>query len=214
MDDESDKTQGQNGAGNGAAPEADTADAAGEAGGEDRLAKLEAENTALRDRMLRAAAEADNVRKRAERESAQAREYAIERFAQDLLGVADNLSRALAALPADSAASASEPMRNLLAGVELTERELMRVFERHNIQAINPKGQPFDPNMHQAVAQIPSEAAKGHVAEVMQTGYRLGDRVLRAAMVAVSTGPAGGQPEAAKDAAPDGEPRPRTDFKV
>jgi len=162
----------------------------------DRVAELEAENAALRERALRALADAENTRKRTEREAVAAREYAIERFAQDLLKVADNLSRALSSLPADAASTVPESVRNLLAGVEMTELELMRVFERHKITPISPKGEPFDPNLHQAVAQFPSEVPAGRVAEVMQTGYRLGDRVLRAAMVAVSTGPTGARPGA------------------
>lgn len=178
-------------AANPGADEAQTSDA-GESGdaARDRIEELEAENAALRDRALRAIAEADNIRKRAERESASARDYAIERFARDILGVADNLTRALDAIPEDKREEQPESVRNLLAGVEMTQRELLRVFERHNVHAIDPQGESFDPNMHQAVSQIPSDQPAGKVAMVMQTGYRLGERVLRAAMVAVSAGPA------------------------
>lgn len=212
MQDENGGPNGQNGGGSGAG------DPAAQGAADDqvaalaaRMAELETENAALRERALRALAEAENTRKRAERDVAAARDYANERFAQDLLAVADNLSRALTSLPPHAADSASEPMRNLLAGVELTERELMRVFERHRITPINPKGEPFDPNLHQAVAQFPSDVPAGRVAEVMQTGYRLGDRILRAAMVAVSTGPGAAQkPAGYAEAAPD----PTTDFKV
>jgi molecular chaperone GrpE len=200
MQDENEQNGGKHG-GNGADDPAATgavgADSAVDAPAEtpaDRVAELEAENAALRERALRALADAENTRKRTEREAVAAREYAIERFAQDLLKVADNLSRALSSLPADAASAVPESVRNLLAGVEMTELELMRVFERHKITLISPKGEPFDPNLHQAVAQFPSEVPAGRVAEVMQTGYRLGDRVLRAAMVAVSTGPAGARP--------------------
>lgn len=208
MTDMHDDTGGQNGGGNGADDPAETA--AQEGAPADRVAELEAENTQLRERALRALAEAENARKRAERDIATTRDYAIERFATDLLGVADNLSRALASVPEAERAGAPEQMRNLLAGVELTERELMRVFERYRITLIDPKGEPFDPNLHQAVAQFPSDVPAGRVAEVMQTGFKLGDRVLRAAMVAVSTGPA-----AAAKPAPEGAgPGMAADFKV
>ncbi len=182
------------------APDATAAETA------ERLEALEAENAKLRDQALRALAEADNARKRAERDAANARDYAIERFASDLLGVADNLSRALESVPETERASAPDTMRNLMAGVELTERELLKTFERHGLRAIHPKGEPFDPNRHQAVAQFPSDIPAGRVAEVMQTGYLLGERVLRAAMVAVSTGPAGGAKPAGdqKHSAPGG----------
>lgn len=193
--------------GNGAEADADSAPQGAEA----RIAELEAANAALRDQALRALAEADNTRKRAEREAANVREYALERFAAELLGVADNLSRALESVPETERASAPEAMRNLLAGVELTERELLRAFERHKITRIDPKGQPFDPNQHQAVAQFPSDVPAGRVAEVMQTGFKLGDRVLRAAMVAVSTGPAQG---AQQPGYGGGQEPPKTDFKV
>lgn len=165
--------------------------AAQEAGGDDRISQLEAENAELRDRALRALAELENTRKRAERDVASARTYAIERFAIDLIGVADNLQRALANAPDEAKAELPESVKNLISGVEMTERELMRVFERHGVAKEDPQGETFDPNKHQAVAQIPSDLPNGKVAEVMQTGYVLGDRTLRAAMVAVSSG--GGQ---------------------
>lgn len=207
MTDDSEKTNGANGNG-GVGGEGQSAPQGAEA----RVAELEAQVAALRDQALRALADADNTRKRAEREAALAREYAIEKFATDLLAVADNLSRALSAVPDSERAGASDAMRNLLAGIELTERELMKAFERHKISVIDPKGQPFDPNLHQAVAQFPSDVPAGRVAEVMQTGFRLGDRVLRAAMVAVSTGPAQQAPKpGGYGEAPEA---PKTDFKV
>lgn len=194
--------------------------AAQEAGGDDRVSQLEAENAELRDRALRALAELENTRKRAERDVASARAYAIERFAIDLIGVADNLQRALANAPDETKQELPESVKNLISGVEMTERELMRVFERHGIAKEEPQGETFDPNKHQAVAQIPSELPNGKVAEVMQTGYVLGDRTLRAAMVAVSSGGQSGGgnggngakgPASADAEAPAGG---TTDFKV
>lgn len=188
--------------------------AAAESGGGDRVAELEAENAELRDRALRSLAELENTRKRAERDVASARAYAIERFAIDLIGVADNLQRALQNAPDEARAELPDSVKNLISGVEMTERELMRAFERHGISKEDPKGETFDPNKHQAVAQIPSDLPNGKVAEVMQTGYVLGDRTLRAAMVAVSSG---GEKNGERENAPAGADAPSggaTDFKV
>lgn len=149
-------------------------------------AAFEAELAKARDELLRALAEVENTRRRAERQAAEARAYAIDRFANDLLPVADTLARALAAAPRDSA---DESMRNLLTGVELTERALIEAFARHGLKRIGAKGDMFDPNVHQAVAQAPSDQPAGTVVEVMQPGFVLGDRTLRAAMVVVSAGP-------------------------
>ena len=132
-----------------------------------RIEELEAELAALKDKALRAMADADNVKKRAEREVAAAKTYGIERFAVDMLSVHDNLSRALLTLDGKARDDMGANAKNLL-----------------------DVGSKFDPNVHQAVAQIPSDEEKGNVATVMQTGFTLGDRTLRAAMVAVSTGPA------------------------
>jgi molecular chaperone GrpE len=151
------------------------------------VAALEAELTKARDEMLRALAEVENTRRRADRTAQEARVYAIDRFAADLLPVADTLSRAIAAAPRDDV---DEGFRNLLTGVELTERALLDAFARHGLRRIGAKGDAFDPNLHQAVAQAPGDQPAGAVQEVMQPGYVLGDRTLRAAMVLVSTGPA------------------------
>ncbi len=191
--------------------------AAQEAGGDDRTARLEAENAELRDRALRALAELENTRKRAERDVASARTYAIERFAIDLIGVADNLQRALANAPDETKQELPDSVKNLISGVEMTERELMRAFERHGIAKEDPQGQSFDPNKHQAVAQIPSDLPNGKVAEVMQTGYVLGDRTLRAAMVAVSSGGSSGHGNDGQGPSKDEADAPTggtTDFKV
>ncbi len=150
------------------------------------IAALEAELAKARDEMLRALAEAENTRRRAERTAQEARAYAIDRFAADLLSVADTLGRALAAAPRDDL---DEGFRNLLTGVEMTERALVDVFARHGLKRVGAKGDQFDPNLHQAVAHTPSDQPAGTITEVMQPGYVLNDRTLRAAMVGVSAGP-------------------------
>ncbi len=154
------------------------------------IEKLQAELANTKDQALRALADADNTKKRAEREVRAASIYAVEKFAADMLSVKDNLERALAVIDDKARAALGDNAKNLLEGLELTEKNLMAVFARHGIKPVPGKGSKFDPNVHQAVAQIPSDEAKGDVAEVMQNGFTLGDRTLRAAMVAVSTGPA------------------------
>jgi molecular chaperone GrpE len=167
-------------------------------------AMLEVEIGKARDELLRALADADNTRKRAQREVADARAYAIDKFARDLLPVADTLSRALAAISPQARAGADETLKTLLEGVEMTERTLMETFTRNGLRPVGEKGDVFDPNLHQAVAQAPSEAPAGTLAEVMQAGYVLGERTVRPAMVVVSTGPAAQAPSAEGDAAPGG----------
>lgn len=154
------------------------------------IVRLQTELATLKDQALRAMAEADNVKKRAEREVQAAKVYGVEKFAQDVLSVSDNLARALMTIDDKARGSLGDNAKNLLDGLELTEKNLMAVLARHGITAVPGKGSKFDPNVHQAVAQVPSDEDKGFVAEVMQTGFKLGDRTLRAAMVAVSTGPA------------------------
>jgi molecular chaperone GrpE len=156
----------------------------------DAAAAFEAEQAKSRDALLRALAEVENTRRRAERQTAEARIYAIDRFANDLLPIADTLGRAIAAVSAQARESADEPTKNLIAGVELTERALLDAFARHGLKQTGAKGEPFDPNRHQAVAQAPSDQPANTVMEVLQPGYVLGDRTLRAAMVLVSAGPA------------------------
>ncbi len=155
-----------------------------------RIEQLETEIATLKDQALRAMAEAENVKKRAEREVSAAKTYGIERFAMDVLSVHDNLSRALLSLEGKAKADLGENAQNLLAGIELTEKDLILILSRHGVKPVDGVGAKFDPNVHQAVAQVPSSEDKGNVATVMQTGFKLGDRTLRAAMVAVSTGPA------------------------
>ncbi len=139
----------------------------------------------LKDQLLRALAEVENTRRRAQREVEDARKYAVANFARDVLTVSDNLSRALIAVPDEAAQS--EDMKALIEGVGLTERELLSVLERHGIRKIEPMGEKFDPNLHQAMfeSDVPG-AAPGSVVEVVQSGYIIGERLLRPAMVGVA----------------------------
>lgn len=157
--------------------------------GDARVAALEAELAAAKDQMLRALAEMENVRRRAERSAEDARLFAIDRFGKDLLQVADTLARAIASAPDGG----DERVTIFIDGVKLTERTLIETFARHGLKRIGAKGDKFDPNLHQAVSQVPADVPAGHVAEVLQAGYVLNDRTLRAAMVIVS---GGGQPHA------------------
>lgn len=158
---------------------------------EEIIAGLEAEKMELQDKLLRSIAEVDNVRKRSARETADARVYAIERFAQDLLSVADNLSRALGALSDEDRAALGDAGKSLLGGIEMTQKELHTALARHGVTSIDAApGAAFDPNLHQAVSQVPSDQPSGAIAQTFQNGWKISDRVLRAAMVAVSTGPA------------------------
>jgi molecular chaperone GrpE len=151
------------------------------------IAALKDEVAAGKDRLLRLAAEMENLRKRTEREKAEATLYAATNFARDLLSVADNLGRALAALTAEEREAAGEIEKNLIAGVEVTERELLQVFQRHGIRKIETVGQKFDPNFHQAIFEVPtSEKPSGIVMQELQSGYAVGERCLRPAMVGVS----------------------------
>ena len=148
---------------------------------------LKEEVGATKDRLLRLAAEMENLRKRTEREKAEATLYAASNFARDLLTVADNLGRALQALPAEERDRAGEIEKNLIAGVEVTERELLNVFQRHGIRKIETVGAKFDPNYHQAIFEVPtSEKPPGIVMQELQSGYAVGERCLRPAMVGVS----------------------------
>ncbi len=152
---------------------------------------LEAEKDEMRDQLLRTLAEADNIRKRAEREKADAKTYAVEKFARDLLSVSDNMARALEVLPEEEREQLTEAGANLLGGIEMTQKELHTVLTRHGVTAIDAEpGAAFDPNLHQAVANIPSEHPNGTIASLFQAGWKIGDRTLRAAMVAVSAGQA------------------------
>lgn len=163
-----------------------------------RIAELEGQLADLNDRVLRLAAELENTRRRAEREKQDASRYAIASFARDLVAVADIFDRALQTLPSEGAEASAETLSSFAAGVRMTERSLASALERHGVRKIDPKGEKFDPNLHQAVAQAPAPGVPaGHVAETAQTGFVIGDRVLRAAMVIVSTGEPAAAPSAA-----------------
>ena len=165
------------------APAEDVAFEADDASQEIEALKLEV--AALKDQALRYLADAENTKRRAERESNDARAYAIQKFARDLLGVADNLSRATALSPRDSQDPA---VTNYIIGVEMTEKELLGAFERNGLKKIEPtKGEKFDPHLHQAVMEQPSdEVSAGGVIQVLQAGYELMGRLVRPAMVAVA----------------------------
>lgn len=161
---------------------------AAEATDDDSLA---AENAKLKDQLLRALAELENVRKRAEREKEQTRKFGIADFARDLLSVSDNLRRALDAAPQDRA-QIDEALGNLITGVEMTEKELLSAFEKHGIRKLQPLGEVFDYNFHQAMFEVESnDHGAGIVMQVLQVGYAIGDRLLRPAMVGVSKGSGG-----------------------
>jgi molecular chaperone GrpE len=156
---------------------------------------LDRELADMKDRLLRTLAEMENLRKRTERVVADARTYGISAFARDILGVADNMHRALQALDDDLRSKADDATRALLEGVELTERELMNALEKHGVKRIDPLSQKFDPNRHQAMFEMEDPTVPpGTVVQVMQAGYLIGERVLRPALVAVSKGGAKAPP--------------------
>jgi len=141
----------------------------------------------FKDKMLRALAEMENLRKRTEREVTDARQYAITSFAREVLQVADNMHRALDTIGDELRTSGDAKVKALVEGVDLTERELQKVLEKHGVKMFSPLGEKFDPNFHQAMYEIPdSSAAPGTVAQVIQAGYLIGERVLRPAMVAIA----------------------------
>jgi len=142
-----------------------------------------------KDRLLRALAEMENLRRRTEREVADVRSYGIANFARELLAVADNMRRALDAVGGEARANAGPGLLAFLDGVELTERELLKALEKHGVTKLEPLGQRFDPNLHQAMYEVPDPSvANGTMVQVVQPGYRIGERVLRPAMVAVAKG--------------------------
>ena len=150
---------------------------------------LQAENAELKDRLLRLAAEMENVRKRMTREIDDTRTYAITKFARDMLTATDSLSRALIVLPAETRDTADGALKSLIDGIELTEREMQRLLAVHGVKPIEAEGQKFDPHKHQAMFEVPDPTRpEGTVVQVVQTGYAIGDRVLRPAMVGVAKG--------------------------
>jgi molecular chaperone GrpE len=155
---------------------------------ESQLAAARAEAAELKDQLLRALAETENVRRRAQRDREDAQKFAVTGFARDLLPVADNLRRALEAV-APEAIATDEALKNLVTGVEMTERQLIAGFEKHGLKRIDAMGQRFDSNLHQAMFEVPgTDQPAGTVVQVLQAGYTLNDRLLRPAMVGVAKG--------------------------
>jgi len=179
--------------------ESQTADA-GQGGGDDTLDSLLAERDALKDQLLRALADVENMRRRTERELETARKYGHTGFARDLVGAIDNLARALEAAPKDEASRTAEAIDGLVTGLEMSWTEIQATMERHGVRRVSPMGEKFDYNFHQAMFEMPSaEHPPGTVVEVVQHGYVLHDRLLRPAMVGVSKAAEGG--DAGSDAA-------------
>ncbi len=161
------------------------------------LEQLQKEAAEARDRALRTLAEMENLRKRTAKEVADARLYGITGFARDVLEIADNLQRALDAVPAEARAVADPGLISLIEGVELTERSLLNALEKHGVKRFDPQGQKFDPNFQQAMFEVPDASVPaGTVVQVMQAGYTIGERVLRPAMVGVAKGGAKAAPAA------------------
>jgi len=174
----------------------------------DEIEAMIAENADMRDRLLRTMADMENLRKRTEREKSDTARYAISSFARDVLTVGDNLRRTVEHVPADAAAQ-DPALKSFLEGIELTERELLNVLERHGVTRIDPLGARFDPNFHQAMYEVEKkDVPEGTVVDVMQGGYMIGERCLRPALVAVAKGgpkpaPVQDAPKAANDDFPN-----------
>ncbi|NRQ13322.1 nucleotide exchange factor GrpE [Ensifer sesbaniae] len=172
-----------------AAPDAAEAAEAAPVVEPDPLELAKAENAELRDKYLRLAAEMDNLRRRTERDVRDAKSYSVAGFARDMLAVSDNLRRALDAIPAEAKEAGEAGLTALIEGVEMTERSMLAALERHGVKKLEPEGQKFDPNFHQAMFEIPNaDVPNNTVLQVVQAGYTIGDRVLRPAMVGVSKG--------------------------
>jgi molecular chaperone GrpE len=155
----------------------------------DPVELLRAENADVRERFVRLAADMDNLRRRTEREVKDAKSYAVAGFARDMLTVSDNLRRALDSIPAEARETADAGLTTLIEGMEMTERSMLSALERHGVRKINPVGQKFDPNFHQAMFEMPNaEVPNNTVVQVVQDGYIIGERVLRPAMVGVAKG--------------------------
>lgn len=153
----------------------------------DPIEVLKAEVESLKDQRLRALAEAENIRRRAEREKAEASQYAVTKFARDMLAIADNFSRALAACPPELREAADPQVKAVLDGVEATDRQLLTTLEQHGVKPVSTADSKFDPNLHQAIAEVPGNGKPaGTIVDVMETGFMIGDRLLRPAMVTVA----------------------------
>ena len=167
----------------------------------DPVAEAKREAAEYKDKLLRTLAEMENVRRRTEREVADSRLYSIAGFARDVLAVADNMHRALEAIGPELREQADAKTKSLIEGVELTERELLKSLEKNGVRKFSPQGEKFDPNVHQAMYEVPAaDVPPGHVAQVVQAGYMLGERVLRPALVGVAkAAPKPAQPSSPND---------------
>lgn len=170
-----------------AAPEQDNAPDATSPSFEDKIKKLEEEIAVLKDQRIRALAEADNVRKRSQREQEEMSKYAVTAFARDMVSVLENLTRAIESVKTHKNQSSEELLKTFAEGIDLTQRELLGIFEKFQIKRLDPQGQKFDHNFHQAVAQVEqADTEAGTVIQVVQAGYIIHDRLLRPAMVVVA----------------------------
>jgi len=203
-DDNSDPREtGEDQAQPGAPETAANPDASAELAGD--LEGLLAENADMRDKLLRTMADMENLRRRTEREKEDTARYAISNFARDVLAIGDNLRRTLEHVPADAVAQ-DPSLKSILEGIELTEREMLKMLEKHGVAKLEPLGERFDPNQQQAMYEVPTtEVPEGTVVQVMQAGYTIGDRVLRPALVAVSKG--GPKPAPSAKPAPEAVPQ-------
>ncbi|MFA5900505.1 MAG: nucleotide exchange factor GrpE [Hyphomicrobium sp.] len=173
--------------------------------GEGTVSVLEGRIADLTDRLLRAHAEMDNLRKRTEREKDETAKYAISKFARDVLAVGDNLQRAIAAVPA-GAADSDPALKALMDGVTMTERDFTNILERHGVERMDAEGEAFNPHQHQAMVEVDNpDVAPGTIVQVYQEGYSLGDRVLRPAMVVIAKGGAKPGSNARDDTEPDAQ---------
>lgn len=155
----------------------------------DPIEMLMTERDEIKDKYLRLAAEMDNLRRRTARDVKDARSYSVSNFARDMLAVSDNLRRALEAIPAEALETGETGLKALAEGVEMTERSMLSALERHGVKKLEPIGEKFDPNFHQAMFEVPNESVPNNtVVEVVQDGYVISDRVLRPAMVGVAKG--------------------------
>ncbi len=153
------------------------------------LENLYQENAGLKDRVLRTLAEMENLRRRTDKEVADAKTYGVTSFARDMLVFADNLRRAVESIPVDVRAGAEGPLKSIVEGIELTERDFLSRLSRHGIKKLEPQGQKFDPNMHEALFEMPDPSVpSGTVVQVMEAGYSIGERCLRPAKVGVARG--------------------------
>ena len=159
------------------------------------LQALQDEVASLKDQRLRALAEAENIRRRADKEKADASQYAVTKFARDMLGIADNFARALAAVPAHIRDAADPQVKAVLDGVEATDRQLIQTLERYGVKPVDTSDGKFDPNLHQAIAEVPGNGKPaGSIVEVVQSGFMIGERLLRPAMVTVAKKDVSAQP--------------------